>query len=155
LFHGLRLDLETGFYHSPTRYLDVHAGRFVTRSYLAGHSRRDGLGNAFTYSGNNPVSGTDHEEGVPSDGWPGDLGTTGGITGDGGDKKPTTVATESGGCKNLCNPANALEKGSCHITGLIIVWGPNDPKTEDTFDTGTGAGVEGLGQAMDKLADKV
>jgi RHS repeat-associated protein len=68
LFNGRRYDPETGWYVYGTRYLDPKAGRYVTRSIervdidgMEGDDslfglRGGGLGNAYTYAGNNPWS---------------------------------------------------------------------------------------------------
>ncbi len=56
LFQGRRYDPETGWYLFPPRALDPIAGRFVGRDPNGVHSDAQGLGNGYTFHGNNPGS---------------------------------------------------------------------------------------------------
>jgi RHS repeat-associated protein len=59
LFTGRRFDADTGLYWYRTRYYDSAAGRFTTRDTIGDWGDQVGLGNAYTYIGNNPMSRLD------------------------------------------------------------------------------------------------
>jgi len=54
LFSGARHDSESGLYCLSTRYLDPTVGRFTSRDSIGTWGDPLGLGNPFTYVGNNP-----------------------------------------------------------------------------------------------------
>ena len=56
LFNGRRFDSESGLYYYRQRYLDPGAGRFTTRDPIGIFGDRMGLGNPYTFCGNNPAS---------------------------------------------------------------------------------------------------
>ncbi len=59
LYTGRRYDAETGLYYYRTRFLDIKAGRFITRDSLGIWGDGANLGNGFAYVGNRPPSATD------------------------------------------------------------------------------------------------
>jgi RHS repeat-associated protein len=56
LFHGRRLDPETGFYYFRNRYYDPQTGRFLQRDPVWDHQNMAGW---YTFVGNGPVSRVD------------------------------------------------------------------------------------------------
>lgn len=56
LFNGRWFDPETGFHRFHTRYLDPSVGRFTTRDTIGIWGDPMGLGNGYTFVGNNPWS---------------------------------------------------------------------------------------------------
>ena len=54
LFNGRRWDAETGLYYYRNRYLEPLTGRFTTPDPIGNWGDPMNLGNAFTYTGNNP-----------------------------------------------------------------------------------------------------
>jgi RHS repeat-associated protein len=58
-FTGRRLDVETGWHHYRTRYLDPRGGRFTTRDTLGPWSDPGAHGNLYAYVGNRPAHSTD------------------------------------------------------------------------------------------------
>lgn len=59
LFVGAYWDSETSLYYTQHRYYDPGAGRFVTRDPLGAWADDVNLGNAYTYSGADPVNRAD------------------------------------------------------------------------------------------------
>ena len=59
LFTGRQLDSETGLIYFRTRYMDALQGRFISRDTIGTWTDNQSLGNAYTYVGNNPISGLD------------------------------------------------------------------------------------------------
>lgn len=59
LFSGRRYDAGSGLYYFRTRYLEPKVGSFTTRDTIGIWGDSDGLGNGYTYAGNNPWSGMD------------------------------------------------------------------------------------------------
>jgi RHS repeat-associated protein len=59
VYTGRRYDGESGYYDYRTRYLDPSLGRFLSRDRLGTWEDVHGLGNARTYTGNNPSSARD------------------------------------------------------------------------------------------------
>lgn len=59
LYTGNRYDPESGFYYALHRYYEPRTGRFITRDPSGAFGDPMGLGNAFTYAGNNPATFVD------------------------------------------------------------------------------------------------
>lgn len=59
LFTGRRWDRESGLYYLRMRYLHPRLGRFISRDPIGMWGDAGNLGNAFTYTGNNPATWTD------------------------------------------------------------------------------------------------